>query len=341
MSLNTSATTMSLSWNRREVSSSVMTLKLTSTFSEITVDLERGADIVSYIDSRVPGEILWYPDPGKSAEEGHAELNHNSQAFYDSYRGGIQELFPNTADATKVLGAELPFHGELCRTPMKMLQHTGNSVTATGQLRRYPVEVTRTIALGESGELTITSRIRNTSSRELPYSWGLHPVFSEAFTGPGSGLWCRANGASSHPQPFANRQTYEPGSSVPLSRTPLGDYLPLSPGDSGTADLVYLELDEYWFQLGKPDKLNLALTWSNTDFKCLWLWQECHSEEDWPWWGNHHIVGVEPHTSFPATALEEHIRKGRHLLLGPHEVAEARFVFELVPGVDMKRKDER
>jgi hypothetical protein len=317
-----------------------MIVTLTSRHSSASVDLARGGDIVSYVDSRV-GEVLWRSDSQESGEGERAELSRNTQAFYDSYRGGIQELFPNTADATKVLGAELPFHGELCRTSMTVLHQTSSAITAKARLRRYPVEVTRRISLDETGGLTMTSEVHNLSGRALPYVWGLHPVFSDTFTGPGASLWCRVREATSHPHAFANQQAYAPGSTVEFGEGPFGDYLPLSPGDSGTADLVYVELEESWFQLGKPDELNLLLRWSNEDFNCLWLWQECRGEDDWPWWGQHHIVGVEPHTAFPATTLEEHIREGRHLVLGPHETADARFVFELVPGVDMTRKDEQ
>jgi len=126
---------------------------------------------------------------------------------------------------------------------------------------------------------------------------------------------------------------------VGLESSQLGESLRLSEADSGTADLVYLELKENWFQLGIPDQMNLRLSWSNHAFNQLWLWQECHAHDDWPWWGRSHIVGVEPHTSAPAAELSDHIEKGRHLTLAAKASADAQFLFELTPGNEMGRKD--
>lgn len=75
--------------------------------AQVTVDLSRGGDIISYQDDRIGGEVLWRRNPAVLSSAASSELNHNTQAFYDSYQGGIQELFPNTADATTVLEAEL------------------------------------------------------------------------------------------------------------------------------------------------------------------------------------------------------------------------------------------
>jgi len=155
-----------------------MNVVLKSGPASVTVDLSRGADIVSYIDQRIGGEMLWLADQADVERPFSSEIGHNTQAFYDDYRGGIQELFPNTANATTVLGAELPFHGELCRTPMGAIERTTNSVAVSATLRRYPVRVTKSISLGDTGALKVASSVENLSTRELPYSWGLHPVFS-------------------------------------------------------------------------------------------------------------------------------------------------------------------
>lgn len=300
--------------------------------TELTLDLSRGADVTSYVDDRLGGEILWVlPDSGQPAPEPR-ELGQNTQAFYDNYRGGIQELFPNTADATTVLGAELPFHGELCQTRMSCLDRTTSSLTVSARLKRYPVQVTKSFSIASSGDVTMTSLVENLSSRELPYSWGFHPVFSDRLTGPGSLLWVRATGAKSHPSRFANRQKYAPGEAVQLEEGSLGNFLPLSPAASETADLVYVDLLENSFQLGSPGQNNLVLRWSNPDFNQLWVWQECHGQDDWPWWGQHHVVGIEPHTSSPATSLAEHIERGTHRVLPAHSSAKAEFLFSVVEG---------
>ena len=314
-----------------------MSVILTSGPVRVEVDLNRGGDITSYIDERAGGEILWISKKTEAPDGAFSELSHNTQGFYDAYQGGIQELFPNTADATAVLGAELPFHGELCRTPMALVEQSSASITITADLRRYPVRVNRTISLDDTGRLTIRSEVVNLSSRELPYSWGLHPVFSEILTGENSHLWCKVKRAFSHPKPFANHQLYPPGSEVVFEeRDGFGNFLPLSPPDSGTADLVYIELEENWFQLGRLEEPSIRVSWTNADFRFLWLWQECHGQDDWPWWGQHHVVGVEPHTAAPATGLAEHIAERRELRLLPFASRDAEFVFEVLEDHTMK-----
>ena len=313
-----------------------MIIHLTNGPVKLSVDLNRGADITSYRDDRIGGEVIWRREPALSISGDSPELNHNTQAFYDSYQGGIQELFPNTADPTTVLGADLPFHGELCRTPLEVTNQSESSVTVTGVLKRYPVRVSRTIEISSEGIVHLATTVTNLSGRQLPYSWALHPVFSEFFTGSGSRVWCKSSGATAHPEPFSSSQAYTPGATVELSAGALGDEIALSEPDSGTADLVYIDVTDNWFQLGRPDDWNIAMRWTNEDFNCVWLWQECHVDADWPWWGQYHVVGVEPHTTSPAATLAEHIDNGRHRILGPHQSREAGYSFELVKGINME-----
>lgn len=303
--------------------------------AQVTVDLSRGGDIISYQDDRIGGEVLWRRNPAVLSSAASSELNHNTQAFYDSYQGGIQELFPNTADATTVLEAELPFHGELCRTPLNVVDQSESYLKVTGHLKRYPVQVTRVIEISSKAVLTLTTTVKNMSARDLPYTWALHPVFSEFFTGEGAVVWCNASQARAHPVKFSSAQTYQPGTQVTLEEGELGQYIPLSPPHSGTADLVYVEVEENWFQLGRPDKLNVAMRWTNPNFNCLWLWQECHVPKDWPWWGQYHVVGVEPHTAYPATGLSEHIGENRHRTLEANQTIESVYSLELVRGIKM------
>lgn len=295
----------------------------------LVVDADRGGSVTSYRDDRIGTDVFWSRWSDQPLPCATGENSLNTPAFYDTYRGGMQELFPNTADSTVVLGAELPFHGELCRTACAVQKHSTQSVTLRAELKRYPVVSTRTLSLADSGNLTVVSRLENLSSHELPYSWGLHPVFSSYFTGPGATLICSTSGAYSHPSPFSLAQVYPPGAEVAFVPGLTGDTLELVPPDNGSADLVYVELRENWFTLGRPGAHSVTVRWDNEDFASLWLWQECHSPDAWPWWGLHHIVGVEPHTSHPALPLESHISRSGHKLLPARGSAEVTWEFEL------------
>lgn len=298
------------------------------------IDVSRGGEIVSFVDERVAGEIFWKPD-GQAKRSETAPLSQNTQAFYDDYRGGVQELFPNTADATTVLGAELPFHGELTATPLDIVAKTASSLELGGELRRFPVQVTKRVSVSDSGSLTIESHVKNLSSRRLPYSWGLHPVFSDYFTGVGAKLVGSFAGVTAHPTTFGSAQQFPPGSDVNFESGSAGQsVLRIKSADSDSADLLYVRLQEPWFRVGRPDQLGLEVKWDNKDFNCLWLWQECHDPSDWPWWGRHHIVGIEPHTAYPAQSLEAHIDDGNALFLEPHASSEVTFEFDLIETVE-------
>jgi hypothetical protein len=298
--------------------------------ARVVIDVSRGGEIVSFVDERIAGEIFWKPDVQANRSEISA-INQNTQAFYDDYRGGVQELFPNTADATKVLGAELPFHGELTATPLNIVAKTSSSLALKAELRRFPIEVTKQISVSDSGSLKIESQVKNLSPRRLPYSWGLHPVFSDYFTGSGSNLVGLFDGVTAHPTSFGASQQFLPGSTVESETGSTGEsVLNLVSAESGSADLIYVNLKEPWVRIGRPERLGLEVKWDNKDFNCLWLWQECHDASDWPWWGRHHIVGVEPHTAYPAQSLEAHIEDGKALFLEPYASAKVTFEFDLI-----------
>lgn len=297
--------------------------------ASVFIDTVRGGDVTHYRDARIDGDVFWSRWDDEPLDESAAEISTNTQSFYDNYRGGMQELFPNTADSAVVLGAQLPFHGELCRTACAVLEQSADSVTLRAELKRYPVVSTRTFRVANSGNLSVTSRFENLSKFELPYSWGFHPVFSEYFTGLGATLACSTSGAYSDPSPFSSKQAYPPNAKVRFEPSSAGDTLQLLPPDGASADLVYVELTENWFTLGRPGTHPVTMRWDNPDFSTLWLWQECKSSDAWPWWGLHHIVGVEPHTSHPAVSLKSHIDRSSHKLLSPLGIVEATFEFEL------------
>jgi hypothetical protein len=305
--------------------------RITAGTAAVIIDVSRGAEIVSFEDERIPGEVFWRRERSGNRPTS-TEISHHTPTFYDDYPGGVQELFPNTADATTALGAELPFHGELTITPMTTIESTPNSLSVECELKRYPVAVRKQISLSESGGLKVSSTVTNLSSRRLPYSWGFHPVFSEYFTGAGATVVCSASGAQTHPKPFGKAQRYPVGSAVSFTPDEQGNQvLDLVEPSAGSADLVYIELEESWFRVGRAGALNVKLSWDNPDFNCLWLWQECHAPDDWPWWGRHHIVGIEPHTAFPAGPLAEHIQNGREQILPPFGSNQVTFDFDVIP----------
>ncbi|GAB3121406.1 DUF4432 family protein [Glaciibacter psychrotolerans] len=302
---------------------------LTNEFLSIEIDPNQGADLVSLMHRESGEELLWR-DPRTSARSGTAPLPMFADSFYDTYRGGMQELFPNTADSSVVMGVTLPFHGEACQLAWSVRRehrYGSDRLVCMTDLTRYPVRMERTISLvpGEP-TLRIRSEIVNLSARALPYTWAMHPAFSRAVTAEPSVLYAPFACAVSHPDKFSENQSFAPGEVVGGGSVEGVSTLTLNANDAGTTDLLYAQPDQGWYTLrNESSGLTVSMGWPVEQFPELWIWQECRGVGDFPWWGQHHIVAVEPHVASPSRALAEHIVAGTARELAPHGRLSAEF----------------
>lgn len=290
----------------------------------VTVDLDAGGEVNSIVAKPSDTEVLWrdtsdrlspFTDCGGTSED----------LFYDTYRGGMQELFPNTGPETVVDGARLPFHGEASRLRWAgehVDDPSGQELRATVTLRRYPVRMTRTFRLDHGdGALVVTSTAENLSSRSLAYSWGVHPVFAPAVTEGASRLYGIFTAAYAHPTTFAPQQSFPAASTLPMGVNAETNFLELLTGREQTSDLCYADCSEGWFALrNESTGLTVTVSWPLDNFGHLWIWQECQGAGAFPWWGRHHIVGIEPHSDVPAIPLGDRVADGSAKLLGGREV---------------------
>ncbi|BDZ47475.1 hypothetical protein [Naasia aerilata] len=149
----------------------------------VIVDPRRGADILSLVCLSSGEEMLWRDPAALEKADG---IRDSPAAFYDTYRGGIQELFPNAGPPSEVLGAPLPFHGEVLQTSWNVdVQRSGEAeseLLLSCSLRRVPVHVEKHVVVSGS-TLSVTTTVINSSTVPVPVHWGLHPAFSEAVTG--------------------------------------------------------------------------------------------------------------------------------------------------------------
>ncbi|BDZ47476.1 hypothetical protein GCM10025866_33850 [Naasia aerilata] len=82
--------------------------------------------------------------------------------------------------------------------------------------------------------------------------------------------------------------------------------------------MLYARTDAGWYVVHSSATGHaVGVTWPAKTFPCLWIWQECEDPAGYPWWGRHHIVGVEPHSATPAHGVAEDVRAGSALWLAP------------------------
>jgi galactose mutarotase-like enzyme len=282
-------------------------------------------------------ELLW--TDSTASTEGPLAGDSGSNGFYDRYPGGIQELFPNAGPECEVQGAPLVFHGESCRVAWSIRAvpaANGVALECRGALRRYPFTLLRVISLSpETPDVQIRSSVTNTSAAALPVHWGFHPAFSTELTDAPALLVGEFGSAVAEQEPFSASRRWQPSEAIPLDVRFGFDAIALTPGDAGCADLAYATANAGWCVLrSERSGLSVGLTWPVETFPRLWIWQECRDPAGYPWWGRHHIVGIEPHSSAPSRSLDAEIVAGEAIMIAAGETREALF------GIRVMRGDE-
>lgn len=279
------------------------------------INPRRGGDVLSLVHEALQIDVLWKSRSARRGIPSAGPLRQDVASFYDVYPGGIQELFPNTADSTTVGGADLPFHGEACRVPWSIDPANGGDGTVVAlraDLRRVPVSMKKTIQLDPLvPRLRITSTIENTSLQRLPYSWGFHPAFGQDLLKGGCRLYLPADDVRIHGERFSARQRWEPATRQKLESVGSTSFFNLRDRDERGADLMYVTCRESWFVArNETTGLTITCTWDLDEMPFLWIWQECHDPAGYPWWGLEHVAGLEPHSNAPAQQLSAHIEQG-------------------------------
>lgn len=289
------------------------------------VNPERGGDILSLVHEESATELLWLSKKALRTRPVSGPLNQDKSSFYDEYPGGIQELFPNTADSTNVNGAALPFHGEACRVAWDVIgRNVGlpSALTLQTYLSRLPVAMEKTISIDQSEPiLTIRSSVENLSNEVIPYSWAFHPAFGESLLANGCTIYLPSNQIYVHPERFSENQTFRPGSRHALKKLGNCGVFPLRTGMDFGADLLYADCKQGWL-IARNDSSGLTITfsWDGEMMPYVWIWREFHDPAGYPWWGRENIVGIEIHSSAPAQELRTLIESDGASRLGPHEI---------------------
>jgi hypothetical protein len=129
-----------------------------------------GGKIVSLVDKRVDGELLWRNSrvPLRPAAFG--------SSYDDQFLGGWDELYPNDM-AEELAGEPVPDHGELWAVPWAWTVGSAEDeiwleLTVTGAVTG--TEVVKRLTLGTGSDLVIDYRITNTGRVDQPFLWKSH-----------------------------------------------------------------------------------------------------------------------------------------------------------------------
>ena len=114
----------------------------------------------------------WASPPRPTA---HSSYGSSVANFHASYNAGWHLLFPNAGAACEVLGAPIPFHGEVASHDWTVVK-SQKDFAEMRTVSRLPLEIVRT-ARASGDSIRIEDTVRNLAPMTVPYIIGHHPVF--------------------------------------------------------------------------------------------------------------------------------------------------------------------
>ena len=313
-------------WNVQGVPS----VMLENDYLRVVVLVGKGTDIYEFRHKQTNTDVLYKSPWGVINPQFYVQDCPDSSAhFMDFYHGGWQELFPNAGDSCIYKGAALGFHGEICKVPWdyKITEERRRRVSVKCWVRtvRTPFLIEKTLSMGrEMATLRIDESVANQGSEPLDFMWGHHPAFGAPFLDEHCRLFAPCTVVeTSHSLPA--RQILSPDTeydSFPIVKAADGGNLDLSrtlTPSAAVTNLTYLkELTGGWYCfINERTRQGFAMRWDMSVFRYIWLWQEFGGTENYPWWGQGYVVGIEPHSSLPSLGLNKAIERGTQLTLQP------------------------
>lgn len=307
-------------------------LLLSSPHIVVGVDVERGCDI--RLIRRPSGWNLLASYDWTSPAPSTASHTYGSSHldWLSHYRGGWQELFPNSGQDSRMGPVPLPFHGEVSTLRWKLI----SADRATLHVRsgaRLPLVLDRWMEVDEDQPIVrLRERVLNVGNDAVDYVWGHHPAFAVISPTlidlpPASAVVGHEDmGPLADLAPGARSEwpllTARDGSSVDVSR--LAGEL--------TSRLIYVpSVPEGWAAVRWPDEgIGIGLSWDVSTFPHVWIWQE-RGSGGYPFYGRAALVAVEPQSAWPADGLDGAIERGQALHLEPGQTHETALVAAIFP----------
>lgn len=305
---------------------------LENRYLRLTVLVDKGADLAELNYKPHDLDFVWWTadglPPATTPVGGDA-----AAAFFSSYQGGWQEIFPNGGAPCRHRGAPLAQHGDLAAQPWDytILKDSAEAVavTFTARSRCLPARMCKTLDLadGQAG-FGVDARLTNESDVAIEAMWGRHIAFGQPFLRPGCRLRLPAGvRVLTHPEAInPPRRRVAPRDNPytwPTVCGPTGEDVDLSilPTAGTASEMLYLTgFTDGWYEVIDPSiGRGLRVSWDAQVLPYLWFWQEFGDTAGYPWYGRHYNIGLEPFSSYPTSGLADASRNNTALTLAPRE----------------------
>jgi len=309
-------------------------LVLANARARVAIDAAHGAEITEFLVLPPGLDIVASGPRGSRTLSGDPDL-----AFIDRYHGGWQEVFPNGGAPSTWEGVRFGQHDEVWRRAWTIEHRTESEATLTVETRLLPFGLRKEMRLvAGSPRLEVRERVIATGDRSYPAMWGQHLAYGPGFLVPGTRLTL-PDGVQVRPHPEAinpPRRLFapEPGR-YPILRGWAGESFDLRglPPSGAASDIAYAGPfdDPAWYQLTRPDGVELRVEWGARALPYLWLWYELGATVGAPWYGTLFAVGLEPNSSRPTNGLAEAVANGTALRFEPGQTLESWYTVDVRP----------
>jgi galactose mutarotase-like enzyme len=314
---------------------------------QIVVLIDKGSEIVQFLYKPMDVDFMHRaPNPLRDPARFIPAGGSQATPFFDYWSGGWFEVMPNGGPGCEYKGVQLGTYAETINLPWeyRVLEDRPERVSVALWVRTYrtPFLLQKTLTLeADQPALYIEERLTNQGHEPLDFMWGHHPVVGAPFLDESCRLMappCRVEVLHDEDGPDYRMGLHQVGR-WPIIQDRHGqplDLRVLPPQSERTMDNCYLsDFAQGWIAVNNPRRgVGFGLAWDPQVFRYVWLWQALGGGIGWPWYGRGYCMGVEPWTSFPCAGLNEAIRRGTAMQLGPGQSLDAWLTAVAFAGID-------
>lgn len=316
-------------WTYKEM----QVIYLENNFLRIGILVGRGSDIFEFrYKPKDIDPLLRLPKGIRNPLKEFSQMQNPAGKFEEYYYGGWQEVLPNSP-VFNYRGKILGQHGEVSLTPWKysIIKNSKEKVIIKvwTELLCMPLLLEKTLSLKQNDtRLYISEKLTNKGNTTLDIMWGHHIAFGLPFIQEGAKIETNAKTFSAESL-MPSKRRFKPKKKF---KWPIGENIDgtkddasLFPDENGASynELCYLEgykKDAYYTIKNEENNLSFNVKWNGDLFKCLWMWEERHATEDFPWWGDCYTIALEPWTSPGTNNPDKAIEKSEWLKIKSGEV---------------------
>lgn len=283
---------------------------------------EIGAAVVGFIDKQSGLDVMFKnPNVVRPQAQLMTQPVKTNSDLYDVLDGSWFVSAPTGFFPVDYFGAPIGAHGEFrsLNWETTIEKDSGDilRVRVTGHSVRTPFVLERVWELAyDSRILSWEETLHNRSGRSRPCAWLHHPSFGGDLI-KGAELKVRANTIVTH---HFDRTQVQPGfrgrwPEVPLNGQEGVRNCSLVPEEGNGVDhsIQITDFEVGWGCLwNAKQRLGFAMRWDEQFFPWAWSWAHAGGIEDYPMWGQGHLITLQPSTS-PVGVFDDLVGAGQVL----------------------------